>query len=192
MFQGLRPTRRRCRVPEMSSQRGRTAPVGAGYRRARSRAAWGNRTSRPGRKWFFNPQASPGWNPGACLSSVRLAAMFWQLRNSDDKRDRVYHCLAMCYINKSCGPIGGPVITTVAGPGKEGFDLARGITASMTCGWRGPGLRGFPPSNCPGWLQPTNTWSSNDIRAGNIGASCPSSQSCWNRCKDIESQLPPE
>ena len=83
-------------------------------------------------------------------------------------RDKVAHCLAHCELVKGCGPGLGGVMSSAGGPGKEGLDHLFGSAA------RAIGLGGT--------LVGRQKWDPGDEDANRRGASCPATQSCFERC----------
>jgi RHS repeat-associated protein len=103
--------------------------------------------------------------PDNCLdSSLFSGAMVWRVF-SGGINDKVGHCLFHCEIVKRCGSI-GKVTSLVAGFGKEILD-------DML---RDARIYG-------------DGWDDDDITANTIGASCPASQSCTDRCWNANLQI---
>jgi RHS repeat-associated protein len=124
-------------------------------------------------------QAGRPWPPMpmSCGQAMNNAwTLFRQVKESKVP-DKVGHCLAHCWVTKSCGP---GASHTFDRP-REAWDAAKGVMGKAAK------KAGLPPP-----FDPNNKWQEGDINANEHGRSCPKEMSCEERCWFAQDMFGPD
>jgi RHS repeat-associated protein len=118
-----------------------------------------------------------------CASGFAEAWRYARMVRQGRLPDKVGHCLAHCVVAKNCGPWVGAASSYVMDYGNEFADFVRGAAT------RAANRAGIPiPKRYQRYER--MKWSRADQDANRHGRSCPSDKSCWERCKNAQTEFP--
>jgi RHS repeat-associated protein len=119
---------------------------------------------------------------GGCIAGYQAFFHYASPATIKQVGDKVAHCMAHCELQKGCGTPGRMDSLTLA-YAKEIWDGVRGTAARVDR------KVGIPYNPWLPFLDDASRFEWDDIRANREGRTCPTPQSCWDRCKGAQGQF---